>query len=190
MRSYFSYILWNVSHNNGLLYKESRGFLSSRVVGHPLLCSHGWRHTKCVLRQIITCCAWSTLKKIYQMITESPISVKWTHFAGVASRSALLPAAVLPPCSLLVLLSSFSLLRERLRLWKAQWGSLWVLVQRGRGTGRRVQEPANGWMVQHGRVTFLRVLGYREKIISCGSMTFCVKTSYCTSGSFVIPALA
>lgn len=46
-------ILGNVSNNNGLPSIESGGFISSSVVGHPLLCFHGWRHTKCILRKKI-----------------------------------------------------------------------------------------------------------------------------------------
>lgn len=47
----FGYILGYVPYDDRLFYVESRSFVSSRVVGHPLLRSNGRRHTKCVLRQ-------------------------------------------------------------------------------------------------------------------------------------------
>lgn len=169
----FCCILGYVSDNNGLLNIESGGFISSRVVGHPLLYIHGWRHTKCVLRKKKTCktiMRWSS----YGKTTDPNISLSQTDFACVSSRSALLLAAVLSPRSLSVPLSAVSLLWERFTLWMGQGLCFRALVERGRGTGRRLQEPTDGRMVQHCRVTFQGVLEKcRENMINlCNTKLF------------------
>lgn len=97
--------------------------------------------------------------------------VIWTHFACIASRSALLPAAILSPCSLSIPLSSLSLLWEGLRLWLGKRRSFRTLVEGGRGTGWGLQEPADGWMVQHSGITLRRMLRYRGN----GGCCFCTE---------------
>lgn len=88
--------------------------------------------------------------------------VSLTHFSCVASGSALLPAAVLSPRSLSIPLGSLSLLWEGLGLRVGQRRGLGALVEGGRGPGRGLQEPADGWMVQHGGVTLGSMLGDRR----------------------------
>lgn len=94
----------------------------------------------------------------HQTVKNSTISASWTYFACVASGSALLPAAVFSPGSFSIPLSTISLLWERLGLWLDQRWSLGALVERGRRTGRRLQEASDGWMVQHSRVALRGVL--------------------------------
>lgn len=84
---------------------------------------------------------------LHSLIINNLVSVSWTHFARITSRSALLPDAVLSPHPVTVPVTPLSLMGEGFRLRVGERRSLRALVERGRGTGWRLQKPADGWMV-------------------------------------------